>query len=1176
MNVHVTPGAPSGPAPVPAPQIRASDPEASVFVSANAGSGKTTTLVNRVARLLLDGARPEALLCITYTKAAAAEMQRRLFEVLGQWSVMADDELRDTLAGLEGRSAPIYDADHLKNARIQFARALETPGGLKIQTIHAFCEKLLRRFPIEAGISPGFEVLDDYGAAEVAAEARDALASQTFGEGPVAEAWSRFAVALAFDAFEKMFDTFQQRREALGAWMGRIGGLANLPAEVARLLGFAHGLPDPDAVEQQAASAPALDPGEWRATGRLLSGGTPAQQALGARLHDVAATVANGVPALDAVKSLLLTQAGEPRKGLGRGCGPEVEVWFEVEQSRFCAALERARAARVGWDTVYALTLAGVYVREYEDAKRRRRGLDFADLVDRTRELLTVRAEAAWVLYKLDGGIDHILIDEAQDTAPEQWEMLRALAADFFAGEGAPRDARDTPRSIFIVGDEKQSIFSFQGAEPRLLRREAAWYEERVNAVRADSFRRVPLRESWRSVPEVLEFVDGVFADLTAREALTSGDETADVSHVARRLASNDTGCVDLWPLEREEPGSDQQAWDAPVDQRGPDAWRRLAERIAAEVHDLLERREQVHDRRKKSWRAANPGDVLILVRKRSAMFEEVLRALKRRGVPVAGADRLRLSEHPVFEDCVALIRTVLFPMDDLSLAGVLRSPFCDVDETSLFQLAWARKESLWETLQARRDDSAAWGEAADLIEAVAAEAQIVGPFDLFSRLFARPDARGLSWRARFLTRLGAEAADAIDAFLDELRNMERRGVRELQSAARELSRAGELIIKREMDEPRGEVRVMTAHGAKGLEAPIVILPETIVSREPGGSPLLELPRAGAQGGGFLWCASRGKDCDVSAGAREAIQARGREEDLRLLYVALTRARDRVILAGRAKAPPKTAEEKLKGWYPLVQAAFDRLGDKVRAVEVQDMTVRRFGLDPRRGGEIPEFDGAAAPAPDWLFAPPPPEPRGARWASPTDLAEIAKAPGASPLMVKGGLRRFRRGELIHRLFQILPDVAADQRALTGRAVLAREPGVSDAQAEEMTAAVMAVLDDARFAEVFGPGSRPEVAVAGSAPELPPGVAIAGRLDRLVVRPDRVLVIDYKTNRPAPDRVEDVEPAYLTQMAVYVAVLQALYPERLVEAALVWTDGPRLTPIPQDVIGRVLDDLRRDG
>lgn len=1150
-----------------AQQIRASDPLTSAFVSANAGSGKTRTLVARVARLLLAGAEPQALLCVTFTKAAAAEMQRRLFDVLGEWSVLEDERLRGKLAELEGKTPDAYDAIALSQARALFAKALETPGGLKIQTIHAFCERLLKRFPLEAGVSPSFEVADDAAAADLAAEARDAVATlAAFGDTPLAEAYERFSVALAFDAFQDMFRTFESRRGDLAQWITAIGA-ENLETEIAALAGLDAPADVVDAEQRIIEVSDGLQ-SLWSRAAMVLATGSATDQKSAAALQALIEAHARGeIIMLADLLAIFFTGKGEGTPGTWTWkpavwkSRPDVSEALMAEQDRLEQLRAHMRAARVARDTFDAMVLAGAYVEEYSKAKQRRRLLDFTDLVALTVELLTTKADAAWVLYKLDGGIDHVLVDEAQDTAPEQWQVLRQLTEEFFAGAGAGGE-RKLERTVFVVGDEKQSIFSFQGAAPERLRAENDWYARRAAAA-GRPWRTVPLLESWRSTEAVLGFVDATFDPPETREALLPG--VGAIRHIALRLKQ--PGCVDLWPLEREHAVEEREAWDAPLDSPGPGAWRRLAERMASEIEGLIARGEQVHDKDSREWRAATPGDVLILVRKRGALFEETIRALKRRGVPVAGADRLRLSEHPVFEDLLALIRFVQFPDDDLTLAGLLRSPFCDVDETSLYHLAYDRgRKSLWAVLQARATERTEWASALALLSRVRKDAAARTPFDLFTRLFAALDGEGRSVRARFLTRLGPEAADALDETLAQVLAAERRGARDLESLGHALARL-DVEVKREMDQPRREVRVMTAHGAKGLEAPIVFLPETVTAGEPHGSPLLQ-----TEDGGFLWCSAAKHDCDASAAARELRKRKGEAESLRLLYVALTRARDRVVLAGRVNAKSKL--ENLKGWRPVVEAAFSHatVAGDARRLTSGEMEFQRFGQDPKLGSVGPDTDVEAAALPQWAGRTAPVEPRALRWASPSEMADQAKAPAQSPLAAACGMGRFRRGELIHKLFEILPDVVPAEQTAVAKTYLAGQPDLTDAQREEITAAVFAVLADDRFAEVFGPGSRAEVALAGSAPGLPKGLAISGRLDRLVVTAERVLVVDYKTNRPAPADVADADPVYLAQMAAYAAVLRALYPGRTVEAALLWTDGPKLTPISDALIEQALDRL----
>jgi len=1149
------------------PQARAADPAINAFVMANAGSGKTTTLVDRVARLLLDGSKPDAVLCLTFTKAAAAEMQRRLYQCLGAWAVATDDDLRTDLGKLEARRPEAYDRAALSRARALFARALETPGGLKIQTIHAFCEQLLRRFPIEAGVSPGFRVIDDAEAAAVSAIAREALARASLGGAwpALTDAWAAMSETLDHEAFEAMFGVFEANRAALAAYVEHAeseGGLADF---VARSVGFDDAAQaDAQAIEAEAVDPAAIDTGRWLWAAEALDRAKAAGDKERAReIRAFVDSVRSGTGRFGDLQSILLTKKGAPAtwcaKSAAAKAEPGLRDWLAEQQAGVAEASQRLRAAHVAAETVHALTLAGTYAQAYAAAKTATGALDFADLIVRARALLTDGPGAAWVLYKLDGGVDHLLIDEAQDTSPEQWAIARALTEEFFSGDGAREDGR--ARTIFVVGDEKQSIFSFQGAAPERLLAESQTYRRLAGAA-GRPFETVELLQSWRSTPEVLAFVDRVFAVPDHARALSPGrGEIGDridvvVRHTAGR--GDGPGTIDLWPEEKDDPAEDRRAWDDPLDAgSGQGARRRVAERIVAEVRGIVENGEGVHARSAAdhaAWRPADWGDVLILVRKRGPMFEEILRALKRSGIPVAGADRLKLAEHPVFEDLLALGRVALYPEDDLTLAGLLRGPLCDVDEQGLFGLAQGRAGTLWRTLKVRADERPEWTAARVLIRWFRAEARIRAPFDLYARLLNRRDARGLTARQRFMTRLGGEAADALDAFLDQARAAEGRGITDLERFCADLA-AIDQTVKREMDEPRGEVRVMTAHSSKGLEAPIVILPDTIFA-EPKGDALLE-----TADGGFLWCGASERDCDASAEARELRKTRNEEESLRLLYVGLTRARDRLIIGGRIASNRRI--ENVRAWWGPVADAFAVM-DGVRAVETASGPARRFGADPvRLSGS--RADAAVAPAPPaWLMAEPAREAADSRVA-PSRMEGVLDLPAPSPLATAAGpgapLGRFRRGDLIHRLLERLPDIAPDGRSDVARRILSRERDLDEAQRAEMIAAAFSVLDDARFAPVFGAGSRPEVALTGSVG----GVPISGRMDRLVVTPDRVLVIDYKTNRPAPNRIEDADPAYVLQLAVYVAILGDLYPDRAVEAALVWTDGPRLMAVPRTLM-----------
>ncbi|WP_406852399.1 double-strand break repair helicase AddA [Brevundimonas sp. BH3] len=1145
-----------------ASQSTAANPDLSIFVTANAGSGKTTTLVNRVARLLLKRVAPGEILCVTYTKAAASEMQSRLFEKLGEWAVADDQTLARSLAALDGRNPDDLDQSDLSDARRLFARALETPGGLKIQTIHAFCEKLLRRFPLEAGVTPAFKVLEDQAAVQLSKEARDELARYALehADGPVGLAYAHFAVALDFASFNDLLGMIEAKRESLSTYMDQItSGAAPSPREVT-------GAGDQPAEEIAAEFMRYLSVEEWRDAAAVMETG-------GANDGKVAAAMRAALPVwtFESLENVFLTASPPrgPRAKMATAKIPPATVDFLTTlQDKFVATRNRLFAIKVAEETEHLLALARVHRALYESHKAEAAALDFTDLVGRTAELLTQRTDAAWVLYKLDGGIEHVLIDEAQDTAPEQWEIMRALTESFYAGDGTERE-RSIERTVFVVGDEKQSIYSFQGARPERLRQEAKQYETRALNV-GRSFLPVDLNTSFRSTRDVLEYVDAVF-DHPERTRALVGVEADIPPHLPAR--DGQAGCVELWPLFTDPEKVEKQAWSAPVDQESEASGRKkLARALAREIRDQVANGSGIWDfdkARGPYYRPARYGDYLVLVRRRDATFEEIIRALKMEGVPVAGADRLKLDEHIVFDDMLALARFALFPSDDLSLAEILRSPFCDVPDFGephdLYHLAETGtrgSQSLWGTLQARKDAHPQWREAHDLLQRLVAASQ-GDPFTFFSTALNHVFDDGRSGRGRIVDRMGREAEEAIDETLAQILSAEERGGHDLETCLRMLEQSA-VEVKREMEGARNEVRVMTVHGSKGLEAPVVILPDTTSKAKPQGPRLMPIP-AGDAGEVWLMCPRKDEDCDASKAARELREARTDEESLRLLYVALTRARDRLIIMGRGLKSKTGYQE--GSWWDILQQTFLKAAEAGHVSTDGDGRARMGTLPPLMA---PEQRLSAKPValPSWL-ADPAPADATARFSAPSQMEGKKRIPAPSPLAMapSGGaaLGRFRRGDLVHRLLERLPDIAPATRREAAQRLLSKEIDLDDAQRAEMIEAAFSVLDDARFAPVFGAGSRAEVALTGTAPELPQGVKINGQIDRLVITPERVLVVDYKTNRPAPDKLEEVDPAYLTQLAVYAAVLRQLYPDRPVEAALVWTDGPKLMPVTNDVL-----------
>ncbi len=1144
-RVPPDPGAEAEPPPDPGVlQQRAADPAASVWVAASAGTGKTKVLTDRVLRLMLAGTAPHRILCLTFTKAAAAEMANRIFRTLSLWATVPEPELESALAALTGERPPRALPGA---ARRLFARVLDAPGGMRIETIHAFCQSLLRRFPVEAGLAPYFQPMEERDAAELLAEVRERLLADP---DPAAEA------AIATVAEHTGEQGFGERIAELVAERGRLrrllhahGGADGLAAAVRDRLGVRPGEDEAAVIAAFCDEASFDGPGLRRAAEALLAGSDKDRER-GRALADWLGDPAGRAVCLGRVGTLLLTDAGRPRatlitKAASRAC-PDAPERLSVEAERHAALGDRLGALGVAEATAALVRLGATLIERYDAAKARRAALDYDDLVLRTLALLGRPGIAPWVLFKLDGGIDHILIDEAQDTNPDQWQVVAALAEEFFAGRGA----RDSGRTIFAVGDEKQSIFSFQRADPREFERTRRHFAERVAAA-GQPWWPVDLTVSFRSARAVLDAVDAVFARPAAREGLTADPETP-IRHRAHRRGA--AGLVELWPAMGPADAVAEEPWTPPVDQgRVDDPASRLAERISATIRGWLDRGERLPARD----RPIVPGDVLILVRRRNRFFMELVRALKARDVPVAGVDRMVLTEQLAVMDLMALGDILLLPEDDLTLAAVLKGPLIGLDEEQLLALAHGRPGRLWDALRGR--SGPAFADAHAYLAGLMARVDRLRPYELLAAVLAEPcPADPVSGRRALLARLGAEAEDPIDELLAAVLSHEAGEAPSLQRCLHWL-RAGEGEVKRELDQDgRQRVRLMTVHGAKGLQAPVVFLPDTV--SVPGQSPAILWPDEALPVP--LWPPRREMEEACCREARDRANRRRDREYRRLLYVALTRAEDRLYIAGYhgAKGPSERC------WHALCRAGLERL-DGIRALP--DGTLRHeLAQDGAARAETTAGAGdGAPPLPSWARRAPAPEPTPPRPLVPSRPTGAEPAV-RSPLAEDGGLR-FRRGRLVHVLLQRLPDLAPADREPAVRRFLARPThGLSRAEQDALCREVLGVLTDPTTAPLFGPGSRAEVPVVGILGEGASPRVLSGQIDRLIVTDERVLLLDYKTSRPPPARPEDVPPVYLRQLAAYRAALRPIYgASRSIEAGLLWTDGPRWMPISHALLDR---------
>lgn len=1141
-------------------QVRASNPMTSAWVGANAGSGKTHVLVQRMLRLLLAGVEPATILCLTFTRAAAVEMSKRLFERLGSWVSLEELALTMDLEELLGSSP---SDEQLKTSRLLFARVLDTPEELRIQTIHAFCEKLLKRFPIEARVPAQFRVLDEHESRELRLSARDRLlrelASAAGKTDGLAQAVATICADITDDEFSRLLAAIDENRQQIRVLLPDSASVDRQAKKIFSALKIGKG------EKAVAIEARIANPGAARAklleAAQVLQAQSKSFRETGRKIQGFLSSDADPVnrPRLKEYLSAFFTGKGDRRQKLARkDTHSSIVEALHDEQERLESLQTRYALCRTAERSRAVLRLSHRMVDGFEEEKLRLGALDFDDLIEYAAALLRRSEQAAWVLYKLDQGITHILIDEAQDTSPRQWDVVSALVEEFFSGKGRDEDLYDVvpykgiPRSLFAVGDEKQSIFRFQGADLEVYDRQRRDFGTRITSA-ALSWEEVPLQLSFRSTPEVLQAVDLVFTGKEGKESVSASG--AEISHLAHR--KEEKGLVELWEPEcmSGDKPSMPNYWELPdPDQasNGEEPHERLARRIAGCIRGWMDNGELLASRR----RTIRPGDIMILVQRRAGFVEEMIHALKRQNIPVAGADRLRLSEHLAIMDLLSLGRACLLRSDDLSLAESLKSPLFGLDDCDLFNIAHDRGEyaSLWDALRKHGKRDRRLGEIVERLSKLRFLAVELSPFVFYHQLLVN------GGREKLLERLGSDAADPIDAFLGLLRAYEREHVQSLQGFLRWLERSG-AEIKRDQDSTRDEVQVVTVHGAKGLESEILFLPDTC--RRIGHwshDPVLYFGDKGnPDEPPMVWAPSMHLESNFSAKLRHEFREEERRENWRLLYVAMTRARDRLYICGHTRRPEPPGD----CWYTHCLGA---LQQHMREHSLADgQRVWRLGEAPAspslkgRKMETEEVEPARRPDFPWLE----PERNIPSLAPSRALVSRERSSGWGEDF-KQRLER-QRGVILHEALRRLSILPPESRlSAVGKIITVLAPETEPPEREGMIASLRRVLKSRECQCVFAWPGRNEVPLSGFL-DLGNGggvVRIPARVDRICFPSEgEVMAVEYKSDRLPPGSVAKLREGYLKQVGIYYRLLQKLWPKRKIRCSILWLETAKFMEIP---------------
>lgn len=1130
-----------------AEQLSASAPREHAALSASAGTGKTHVLTARVLRLLLAGVDPSSILCLTFTKAGAAEMADRIHRRLAYWVRLKDPALAAELKAL----GEDYDPEARARARRLFARVLDSAGGgLRIQTIHAFAQGLLAAFPAEAGLVPGFRPLEG--------REEQLLARQTLADMLV-RAEERGDPALIADL------QAVSHRLGEGGAEGFVRRCARVPDAMTSLgppelvedrLRSAFGLPSGDIDEAIASECcdEVFDVDSLRRIGLLNSQWATKNGLERASLCEqwAAAGPAERSGLLDKLHSTWAKADGEIRS-FAKGQAPQDENYIELATAAFecCSRLLTMRKlASLTACLAAGLRSGQVYAEAWTAAKRAYAVLDFDDLIRLAERLLLTPGMGEWVRFKLDQNNDHILVDEAQDTNEAQWNIVRALTLEFFAGEGAAK----RHRTLFTVGDYKQAIFGFQGTDPASFELARAWFAREAEGVGRD-FLDLSMDRSFRSSPPILAAVDRLIEYLGHEALGLPRPPNPHESHHEGR-----PGSITLWLPHSEDNdggGGEESSEEGWVSEAVRDYARRLAAQIAAWIRNPFMLGEGA------KRRPVRPEDILVLVRRRGDLASLIVARLHAEGVPVAGVDRLALSAPLAVQDLLAAVRFAVQPFDDLNLGALLVSPLFGWSQDELFAAAFRRETPLWPRL---RDEKLQFEanpkllrETLDGLHLLLAMADYATPHAFLETILSG-DLRG---RHKLLERLGNEARDPIEELLSAALDFEAGSAPSLQRFLDWFAR-GEVEIVRDPSAPLDAVRVMTVHGSKGLQSPVVILADACSDPDRKG---------GGFGGNFvdlilppdgpkipIFRPRKDELAEPVASQLAALDRRDREEHWRLLYVALTRAEERLYIGG-ALGPADRKGPAASSWWTALDSSLAGLG-----AEWQDDShwgrARRFGDPEYFTKAAPRAAVAEGLAPDWIRRPAPVEARPPRPLAPSALGEDDVAdPPPSPAMRVAA----QRGRLLHQLFERLPDVAEDERSARAERWLERSAGIEDAGLRrELVEDACRLIADPAHAALFGPGALAEAPIAAVVGE---GVVVSGSVDRLLVGPDLILVADFKTGRRAPAALDEIPVPHLRQMSAYVEALKIIFPGRPIEAKLLYTATPILFDLPAGLLDR---------
>ncbi len=1067
------------------PQLKASDPNISVWTMASAGTGKTKVLIDRLMKLLVRGANPQKILCLTFTKAAANEIKLRINQEIERWSKSDDDELQLMLKNLFG-----FDPkkQFLSKAKNLLPELFKSPEPIKICTIHAFCQYVLKKFPIEAGISPTFKIIDEL----LMHQVLEKLKKELFFEKSCKNAIKYFAQnfhettideilhEIISGKFLSLTDSFSDAQTYKGYLSQKIGIPMNNTEDIVQ--SYVLNIP----IKEQIS---------------LKSENSKDAEIINSINAYLSLSLKEKIRRWRNLNAIFLNTDQNKRVSIlskkTKDQNPHLAELLKEWQINFANLIKEIANNTALNASCYLYEIAESLLAKYQSFKVQNEYLDYEDLVFFTNKLLSKSIDKDWVLYKLDGGIDHILVDEAQDTSASQWHVIQNLISDFFSGQ-----SRQDDRTIFVVGDEKQSIYSFQGADIKALQNTKYLISSGMKNANKD-YKNVQLTNCYRSTQVVVDFI---------QKSLNQSSANFKVPDV-KSMRPTSLGRVELWPMLPQLGQKKGAFWPAPTQIHTHEATKVQVSRIIASyVKNLLSKKIILPSTKA----AIKESDITILVQRRNAFTDLLIDSLRKEGLSVCGLDRIKLQSNLSILDVIAIAKFVLLPSDNLNCAIVLKSPLFNLKENELHEIVFGK--TIWNNLCSSTNPvhKEIFSKMQDILK-------LYADYSVSDFFFLLLDCLGL--RTLLLEANCKSDDQVIDEFLQVTKRFESEIGGNLYNFV-DWFENNELQVKRD-PLSEGGIKIMTVHAAKGLESSVVILPNAISLN------INENRICWIEDDCVLFLPRDKSDLITSYKALE--EEKSYQEYLRLMYVALSRCKDYLIIC--SDSSHKEAHK--SSWYSIASNAIMQLG-----VSIKSELLEQLGL---KGNiwVLQSQDFEICKKNEELLAPKTKESLiTQKWSQGSPSATALSQIASPPLEEEDSAALY--GSIVHKLLEEsangeLPQEIFNHPLLFRLSLEERTKTISRLKNLFSTDFWQGLFNDKVYTEVpFFDHKNDQ--------------SFVGRIDLLAVSEFEVRIVDYKTDAFVPKSEKDIPTKYLEQMHRYKTAISKIYPNQKISAFILWFEN----------------------